>query len=209
MAQGVRRVEGSTLTLGDVLLAFVQVAVGGVAGYALGVRQDRAQTLHEERTQSVVEIRNKLRAIRHLLRDERDETFFGRLDLDAKGHADIRNEDFLEGYFQDQLEYRAAYEAMQGYEAARRPWLEPSTQRLYQDIADELHERLYRFEIALIRTLRPGEVGDEERERAADDLRKWIVGEGQPGLDSLLEKWDKEVERVLGLRSWWRRVFGG
>jgi hypothetical protein len=192
------------LTIGDVLLALVQVLVGGAAGYALGERQDRAQTLYQERAKNVLEIRNKLLAIRHLLRDERDEVLFGLLGLDAKGLVDMTT-DNLESYFQFQLECRAAYEAMQGYEAAQRPWLEPSTQRIYQDIAEELHERLHQFEITLIRTLRRGEMGHEERKQAADDLRKWIAGEGEPGLDGLLEKWDREVARVLGLRprrSW-------
>ena len=38
--------ERQTLTIGEVLLAIVQVLVGGLAGHALEARQDRAHTLY-------------------------------------------------------------------------------------------------------------------------------------------------------------------
>jgi hypothetical protein len=214
VAEDVRR--RLALTPGDVLLALVQLLVGGVAGYALGVRQDREQTLYQERSKSAVELRNRLRAIRALLRDD----LLPLLELDSKGLLeDPQLEDFkrresyvpdVESYFEALSDIGEHTQAMQGYMEAQTPWLEPSTQRLYHDVVGDVQERLSRFQRALVRSLNPrvDQPRNDERKRAADNLRKWISGEGHPGLDGLLEKWDEEVERVLGFRPRWRRMFG-
>jgi hypothetical protein len=47
----------------------------------------------------------------------------------------------------------------------------------------------------------------QEEEKYAADLNEWISQSNFEGFGGLREKWDREVERVVGVRPWWRRVF--
>jgi hypothetical protein len=48
-----------------------------------------------------------------------------------------------------------------------------------------------------------------EEEEYAAYLNEWISESNLEGFGDLKEKWDREVERVVGTRPRWRRIFGG
>jgi hypothetical protein len=47
--------------------------------------------------------------------------------------------------------------------------------------------------------------GDEDE--AARVVHDWASVDTPGGLRDLIREWEREVERVIGSRPWWRRVF--
>jgi hypothetical protein len=158
-------------------------AVGGaLAGYALGLRRDRAQFAYEQRTRAVTAIRNKINALQQDLLTWAAPTM-RRLDEDSDrlehGRQILRKLDAMEAYFE-----------------AQRPWLEPRTQDLYDRIATEFKMRVIPLQ-GVLETQGVAEVQPVDPEDPYDaDVYGWAL-QRTPGLPDLQRRWDAEVERII------------
>jgi hypothetical protein len=102
---------------------------------------------------------------------------------------------------------------LSAYYEARKPWLDPRTRNMLEATKEEINNWLIELMGAAAATELRDPRSDEDE--VAERVYKWVGGglfqreEFPPGsLPKLLEGFDKEVDRVLGNRPWWNRLFG-
>jgi hypothetical protein len=83
--------------------------------------------------------------------------------------------------------------------------------RNFKEIEGQLLRRNFDF-MEIIDPENPDELdlaSHHTEEEYAAYLNEWISESNLEGFGDLKQKWDREVERVVGTRPWWRRIFGG
>jgi hypothetical protein len=102
---------------------------------------------------------------------------------------------------------------LSAYYEARKPWPDPRTRNMLEATKEEINN----WHIELMGAAAATELRDprSDEDEVAERVYKWVGGglfqreEFPPGsLPKLLEGFDKEVDRVLGNRPWWNRLFG-
>jgi hypothetical protein len=194
-------VRGVTDLLIAVLGAIVGAVVAAVIAYPLGKWQGRGQTVYEERTKAVTEIRHKLRELQAKI-------YEWSIPYESEYRLDIYPDRRVQGrvVFQQLEELRTYY-------AAKEPWLDSRTRETFREIEGPLLRVCFDF----MEIIAPDNLPEEstlaphrvEEEKYAADLNEWISESNLEGFGGFQDKWNREVERVVGVRPWWRRMFGG
>jgi DNA polymerase elongation subunit (family B) len=184
----------------ELLTALLGAIVGAVIAYPLGTRQARKQTVYEERTRTVTQIRR-------MLREAQAKIYEWSIPYESEYRLDIYPNRHVQGQaiFQE-------VEALRTYYAAQEPWLDSRTRETFKEIEGQLLRRNFDF-MEIIDPENPDELElpshHTEEEEYAAYLNEWISESNLEGFGGLKEKWDREVERVVGTRPRWRRIFGG
>jgi DNA polymerase elongation subunit (family B) len=184
-----------------VLAAIAGAVVASVIAYPLGKWQGRGQTVYEERTKAVTEIRHKLRELQAKICE-------WSIPYESEYRLDIYPERRTQGSVISQQ-----LEELRTYYAAKEPWLDSRTREAFREIEGPLLRVCFDF-MEIIDPDNPPEdpvraARHAEEEEYAADFNEWISESNFEGFGGLQDKWNREVERVVGVRPWWRRVFGG
>jgi hypothetical protein len=180
--------------------ALLGAIVGAVIAYPLGKRQGREQTVYEERTKTVIQIR-------HLLREVQSKIYEWSIPYESEYRLDSYPSRRIQGQtiFQEVEDLRTYY-------AAQEPWLDSQTRETFREIEGLLLKKCFDFMDHIVPENPPDESAlashHAEEEEYAAALNEWISESNLEGFGGLKEKWDREVERVVGNRPWWQRMFG-
>lgn len=185
------------------------LVVGVVLGYFAGVVQDRRSTQYSERATAVVELRELARRTSDSFLYLAYEAQLYSSDAPGRDDPPASLEERLPDLDQKAEELKREIASMYGYYHAKSPWLASSTKERFENLASPLshHAISLSTEIGMHRRLFKEET--EIYLRSVARAREWAEGEGRDQLPALRAAFDEEVEKIVGTRPWWRRIFEG
>ncbi len=183
----------------ELLTALLGAIVGVVVAYPLGKRQAREQTLYEERARTVAEIRHRLRELQAKIY-EWSIPYESEYRVDSYPNRLVQGRDIFQ-----------QVENLRTYYVAQEPWLGSRTRETFSEVEGQLLKVCFNFVEIIDSDDSPNKLDLATHQAAEEEhaaiLNEWIAESNREGYGKLKDKWDREVERIVGSRSRWRRIF--
>lgn len=193
----------------EILAAVLGAVATGFVGYFLGKNQAKQQGLYERRSDALTEIRSQIFALAR----------------DFENWAYNSNKDFSTSYSEYILkmlplrikegdELRNKLHSLLGYYHAQKPYLETRTRNTFDSLTDQFSKQHTKLWMALLTHHTTADIvaikydQDEPNpynaKEAVGSAYEWSSRKSSNGLWTLLDGFEKEVDRVVGSRKWWR-----